>query len=223
MAQHFNKVRGLGLALIAALALGAASAPVASAQIEFEWLETKVTVGSVSEQQVFKYKEGAPPVKCKIGGEYLFFGSKTTGLRFDAEYYGCEKIFGLEVVVDVNSCYHTYTLGAGVQTEESFDVACETPGDSITVTVGPEPAATPPYFCAYHVYPQEIASITYANMGTGGTREVKITPDVEAISATRTGSIFCGPATSGTASLKGSFSLTGESPDTGAHRGIFVP
>lgn len=214
--------KALGLALVASLALGAVVASSASAAFEAESTPVRVT-RSANNTQVFTYQEEGAQVQCStVGGSGEQTTSPTTDFRFNPTYSGCTVPGIGTAVVSMNGCGYTFTANTGSTNlnAASFQTHLVCPeGATITITI----SSIFGDVCTLHLGSQTTSgTITGSNVGSGTTREVKVTSNVTGVSGTRTGSSLCGPTSSTTGTYTGEVTTTGENPSTNAHIGIFL-
>jgi len=202
-----HTVKVLGLALAAVFALSAIVASAASATTTFTAeSEAKLTV-SANETQVFTYTAGGAQIKCTgFAVDNAQIVASSTEIEFTPTYTGCTGPGGITTHITMSGpC--TITVKA-----DSTVYFCRR-GGKITFTVTG--------LCTYHLTTQQTGSVSYDNIGSGTTREIKVTPSVTGIATTNTNPGFlCGPESSTTGTLSGSFTLTGENSAGTAHIGI---
>lgn len=213
-----RNLKALGLALVAVLALGAITASSALAAFEAEGTPVRVT-RSANNTQEFTYNEGVVTKCTTVGGSGEQAISPSEDFRFNPTLSGCTfPAFGATAEVSMNGCGYTFTSAMG-STSMSTHIACPE-GQSIDITVKTFGST----LCDLHIAPQTPGgTIAASNVGSGTTREFKISLNVNGISGTRTGSSLCGPATSTTGTYSGEVNLTGETTGPApAHVGIFM-
>jgi len=130
-------------------------------------------------------------------------------------YSNCEKILGLPTTVNFNGCSYLFHLAAATTTG-TVDVKCPAT-KTIVINIGNGP------FCQYTIGEtnnQGLSAVTFDNVGTGSTREVKVTPTVTGITSTRTVPGFGCPAAGNKGVYEGTSIISGEN-GTG-HVGVFV-
>ncbi|HEX5593650.1 MAG TPA: hypothetical protein VFX35_09930 [Solirubrobacterales bacterium] len=215
-----GNLKAFSLALVSMLALGAVVAASASAQFEAESVPVRAT-RSANTTQAFTYNTGdGITVQCTtVGGSGEQTVTPSTDFRFNPTYTGCTvPAINGKAEVNMTGCGYTFTSAAKATSMTTHIVCPE--GKSIDITIFDSFGS---HLCTLNVGPQTPAgTITGSNLGSGTTREVKIASNLSGIVGTRTGSSFCGPATSITGCYKGEVTTTGENPTTNAHIGIFL-
>jgi len=197
------KVLGL---LAAVFAFSAVLASAASATTTFTAeSEAKLTV-SANETQVFTYTAGGAQVKCTGVSVTATAPASSTSISATPSYSGCTGPGGITAHVSFNGeCSETFKANGQVE-------VCPTKG-TVTINVTG--------LCTYHFSAQTVGTVAYDNIGSGTTREVKLTPSVTGITATNTNPGFlCGPESSTTGTYSGSVTLTGENSAGTAHIGV---
>lgn len=213
-----RNLKGLGLCLVAVLALGAVLASSASARFEGEGAGTITLTRSANTNQVFTVTAGGLAVTCTtVGGEGSGTGGITEDVTFAPTYSGCTHPAGT-AHVSMNGCKYTFTSAAGTTNSTVHITGCNA-GKKIVITVTSFGFSV----CTYEIGEQTPAgTVENTNLGSGTTREVQVHSKVTGIVSTRTqGSEgICGPESSTTGTYSGSVTVTGEDPTTKAHRGI---
>jgi hypothetical protein len=212
-----RRLKTLGLCLPAVRALSAVVAGSASAQFESEGTATTVT-RSVNNVQSFQYQAEGMKVECKIvEGTGTIKGTATTEFEWAPEYKECSTALG-PIDVNFNGCSYQFTAPVALRSL-TLHIICPA-GKRITTTVTDGSGNS---ICTLNVGPQTPGgTITGSNVGTGTTREIKVSLATTGIVTERTGSTLCGPATSSTGTYSGDVTFTGRNPTTGAHVGIFL-
>ena len=218
-----HKLKALGLALFAVLALSAVSASGASAAGELFHAETAHSTldftqdgnGTTTGLQVFETTiEGA--LECTgVSGSATLTASTVTQVTATPVYSGCKK-GSLNTDVKMRSCDYLFTSEI-TPTHAQVHIQCATPGDHIQVNgtiLGSEvacvkiPAQTPTG-----------GGVTYHNIGSGTTREVTITATVTGIEYTEVGA--CGSNTvANDGKYTGNVLVTGTNT-AGEHEGVW--
>jgi len=216
----------LGLTLVAALAIGALSASMASAD-EFTSESQPVTLTGKSEgSDVLTITAGNTTCKeSKYKGTSI---TPTTTVSVAPEYplktadgqQNCTSL-GFPAEIDVNGC--TYLFHIGSVTAGTVDIVCPA-GKEITIT-----ANLIPNKCIIHIPPQTgLGTATYSNVGTGTTRELRVEAKLTNIKYSHTrplGEVGLGACTAGvgtTGSYTGKAIVTGEKDNGTEHVGIFL-
>ncbi|HWN72644.1 MAG TPA: hypothetical protein VNN15_02420 [Solirubrobacterales bacterium] len=197
----------LGLALTSVLVFSAVVAASASATTTFTAESPATLTVSANETQVFSYTAGGAQVKCTgvSADETAISGTSATEITVHPTFTGCIGPGGI-------TGHTTYNGGCDLLFTVSGQVHICPNGGSITMVVTG--------LCTYHLGPQTVSTVTYDNIGSGTTREIKLTPSVTGISATNTNPGFlCGPESSTTGTYSGSLTITGEN-GAGQHIGL---
>jgi hypothetical protein len=184
--KHYmsRKIKALGLALVAALALTAVMASAASAQFTSN-KEHTIIKGTQEGSHVFTAGEGFGGISCSVA---TFAGTATT--KNDADqtitptYSGCKDSFGRTVDVDNTGLTYTFTANTNVGGTSDVHVSG---GMTLTVTNG-----SGTVICTVVIKsPQTDNGITYDNLG--GTNGVRTTTNAtNVISTTSGGALNCG-------------------------------
>ncbi|HEX9967947.1 MAG TPA: hypothetical protein VGB06_08365 [Solirubrobacterales bacterium] len=191
-----RKVKAVGLALTAALALIALAASSASAtnpRFHSEVAHTSLT-GEQEIRNTFSVNAGT--IHCSTA---TFAGTAaeatTTQLTIAPTYNGCKlttvTLETLEATVDMNGCHYLFT-----------------PGGQVHLTCPSAPIRVTAPLCTVSVAPQTVEKVDYTNVGEGTTRSVTVTST--ATSLTYTQSSFCptGGGTFSNGSYAGAVSTT---------------
>jgi hypothetical protein len=188
-----RKLKALGLALVAVLAMGALSASAASAEnFHSESATDTVLKGSQVGTDVFTVNAGT--VKCN---EATYAGTQSgataTTVKVTPTYSECTAFGFVSTAIDVNGC--TYEFSSD---NSNVVIGCAT--NPITVTA---------FNCWVTVGSQTTnGGITYTNTGAGASRDVDVTVNISGIhyvqhsksfpgcsSGTRTDGKYTGAAT----------------------------
>ncbi|HEX6152580.1 MAG TPA: hypothetical protein VFZ19_03570 [Solirubrobacterales bacterium] len=177
-----RKIKALGLALVAALALTAVMASVASAQFTSTKTHT-ILSGSQKEKtnDIFSAGEGFGGMTC----ENMLLNGTTANLSESAwviqpSFEGCKDSFGRTVDVDNSSLTYTLTSGGGKGTMHVSG------GMTLTVTSGGSVTCTIVYKS-----PQTNNGFSYTNLG--GTSGIEVTVHMTNVITTTSGGFFnCG-------------------------------
>jgi hypothetical protein len=137
-----RKLKVLGLALVAVLAMTAVLASAAQATTTFTASESSGTVKATqTTEQVFTTEAGT--VKCKTATQEGSFSSKSfTSLEVAPAYKECSAFGFLSATVTPGTCKYKFT-GQASGTLATVDIVC--PSGDITVTT---------FGCVIHVEPQ---------------------------------------------------------------------
>ena len=219
------KLKALGLALVATLAISSVAASAASADdLTSETSPVTLTGRQTGGGDVLTMT--APTIKCKEVN-YAAFSAVTPSTAVTVTPSYPEKTaggeqncsgFGFPATVETRGCTYKYTLNAA--TTGGLDIICPA-GQELTFTLKSAGVTK----CIVHVPAQSFpASITYSNTGAGTTREIDVTANIASTLAYKhTAGTGIGACTGGSAS-NGSYSgagiVTGESG--GTHVGIFL-
>jgi len=200
--------KALGLTLVATFAMAALVASGASADFRSEVHHTTVT-GTQGVTNTLTVAAGT--LHCTTA---TFEGTSTETTSSSStvapNYQGCKITnYGLETVnaiVDMNGCHYLLTTTGQVHLE------CNTGlGSAIEVTAP---------LCVITFHPQTISSVDYQNMGSGTTREVKLTWTATGVNYTQTGVCPGGTGGFSNGTASGSILFTGEDTN-GNHVGIW--
>ena len=219
-----RNLKVLGLALVAMLAMTAVAASAASAD-DLTSEKSPVTLTGKQSGGGDTFTTTAGTVKCKeVKYTVASQVTPTTAVSATPEYPAKNALgeqnctgFGFPAEVKTNGCTYTFTIGAA--TTGGLDIVCPA-GQEITVTAVSAGVTK----CTVHVAAQNIAGgHTYANTGSGTTREITITANLAGTLAYKhTAGTGVGACTSGSGSgsYTGAGLVTGES--AGVHVGIFL-
>jgi hypothetical protein len=154
-----GKIKLLGLALVAALAIGAVSVASASAEVEFH-SEAEKTFGTGEQIGTAVYDTAAGSLKCKVlKGTGQIIGKTAKGVTISPILSECTA-FGLAIEWNFNGCQYTATSSGIIHLE--CPVGKEV---LITVKAGNCSIGTP----------AQSNKAIYTNEGVGSTRDVKVT------------------------------------------------
>ena len=177
-----RKLKVLGLALVAAFAMSAVAASVATAEAFHFGSEVEHTVitGSQVTEDVFTVHGGT--VKCSTatyaGGTINSANKNSTEITINPTYGGC-RFAGIadSATIDMNSCDYLFTpktTDAGPVYTGEVHIKCKTQGDTITVTVVIGGVTK----CIVHIPEQSLSGITYTNVNPGGGAKTHLLVDV---------------------------------------------
>jgi len=205
--------KAIGLALVAALAMTAALASGAQAQI-------KVTVGSspawstgevtehpnIGQNHTFTLS-GGQKLSCE---EIRFTATVTNGATSSIvvpTYHKCTVVIGSEIhlaTITLNDCVYVFHGGVEVSGGTTFkevevDLVCPT-GKEVEVHVYKSATTETEELCTYKIAPFINNRGNETHNVAGSPDNITITGTVSGIATTRTGSLLCGAAsTTGTA------------------------
>jgi hypothetical protein len=154
-----RKLKALGLALAAVMAMAAFASSASAAEFHSEVAHTQIT-GSQIGTDVFTVNAGT--VKCT---EATYSGTQTTGVTATEvsvvpAYSGCTAFGFVSTPIDVNGCKYQFTPNANPY----LHIICS--GSPITVTA---------FNCYVKVASQTVNSgVTYTNTGAGTARDVDV-------------------------------------------------
>jgi hypothetical protein len=220
-----RNLKFLGLALVAVLAMSAVMAGAASAD-EFKSEKAPVTLTGTQGATLDTFSTHAGNVKCTTA---TYKGTQsttsTTTIQVAPTYSGCTFV-GLNSTITTNGCEYLFHVPAtaGVTTG-TVDIVC--PGTNEITVTAPNPALGKAK-CIVHVPPQTgLGVVTYSNLGSGTTREVKVEVNLTGLKYSQT----AGVAESGNCETKdntttgtyvGGATVTGEVDGGTEHIGIFL-
>lgn len=217
-----RNIKVLGTALVAALAISAVAASLASADSFTAESAPAIYTGSQQTANVLTTTVGTQ--KCTTT---TFKGTvnatSTTTVSVSPSYSGCTA-FGFPSDYDVNGCEYLFHISptAGVTTG-TVALVCPA-GKEITITAKSS-VTNPTLKCTIHTPAQSgLGTVTYKNVGAGATREILFELNLTGIKYTHTAGTGLGACTSGSATsgtYTGSVLFTGENAG-GAHVGIFL-
>jgi hypothetical protein len=147
----------------------------------------------------------------------------TTTVTITPKYTECNVLgFQTNEPVDMNGCDYLLHFGSGAAaTTATTDIVCPA-GKEITITAMSVGTAK----CTLHIPPQTgLSAIAITNIGSGATREFELHLEISGIQESHTKGTGLGACTAGSAAtgkFTGTITITGESPSTGAHVGIFL-
>ena len=203
-----RKLRTLGLALFAVLAVSATSASAAwGANFHSDGSPTTVTPAG-NNTQVFQTT--VDEFTCTtVGGSGTNTGTTTSEVTFKPTYSGCKGVNkGLNAHVDMMSCAYIITANL-VGSHAPVHVECSVAGDEITIqaTIGGVkvpcldiPAQTPTG-----------GGLTYDNGTLSGVEDITATATITGITYTETG--VCGSGETNNGSYTGQVTVTGENAE----------
>jgi len=197
-----RKLKAMGAALVAVLAISALVASAAQAQFTVEGGgSATVTMEASSTNQTLKAAFGS--IKCKkLHGTGSFTSGANELTIENVEYTECSALAGLDpVTVDFNThCHYIFTSNTTSNPKkEEVHLSCSE--GSITITFFPSGTPTPHEehaspICVFHIFAPETATqtfpVTYDNVTlANGKMGVEVTFSEVALNTTHEGSL-CG-------------------------------
>jgi len=229
-----RNLKALGLALIAVMAVAAMSATAAQAKnfitadaypAQLTGIDEALTHGSLGR---FTIAGGARSVECTGNILDATITGPSTTTTVEPTYSGCfsNGLTAVGVTVTMNSCDYTIEL-TGLTTAVAY-VDCTKAGDAIEIHIY-ENESHAKTLCTFTITAQGpitgIEKITNENVGTE-TEDVTATVNLKEIKVHNdVGSkALCGiaAATSGTATLGGNYTITGEKDKSLVHTKVMV-
>jgi hypothetical protein len=179
-----RKIKALGLALVAALAMSAVAASASQAEFHSSAAHT-ILSGSQVGNHVFTVGGGFGAIECETAN---FSGSSTKVTEADQtitpEYKGCFDSFERTVHVNMGGAQYTFTSPAATTGNANVHVV----GGPITISVTSGAGAT---ICTVTIKEQTNNNIVYHNLG--GTNGVTVTTNTNNVKATTSGGFLnCG-------------------------------
>ncbi len=218
----FCRLKFLGLALVAALAMSSIVASVASADVITTEAAPTTLTGAQGGTDVRGFHSGS--TKCttvKYTGSLSALSSSNATVT--PTYSGC-ALLGLASTTSMNGCSFKFNVNATAgNTTGTTDIVCPA-GKEITITA---PSVGTPK-CIVHIPAQTgLASISYSNLGSTTTREITASLNItnlkysQTAGTAETGNCATADNTTG-GTYVGSALFTGENAAGTAHIGIFV-
>jgi hypothetical protein len=202
-----SRLKALGLALIAGLAMAAVPASAAQAQIK---VTTGVSPAWLTGEQLkanlhhFSLAGGGPTVACETADFTATVTNGATSVTVVPKYEKCHAIINVEtfkVTVTMNDCDYLFHDGKEVSSttfsEGEVDLVCPV-GKEVEVHIYKKPVnEAEGELCTLKVAPftnlKAPKGNEFRNEGAGSTNDVTITTEVF-VSVTREGSLLCGKA-----------------------------
>jgi hypothetical protein len=198
-----RKLKTLGLALVAVLAMGISAASASAAEFHSESTSTLLT-GTQVNQHTFTSNAGT--VHCTtatFSGTTSSTSTTQTSQELTPSYSGCTNTTFGGATVDVGTC--KYRLNAGGTADVT---GCAAAGLLVTAPG-----------CTIAVKNQSgLSKVTYKTIGAGTTREIEATLNITGITYTQSG-FLCSSGTFSNGTLSGTAKVTGEK--NSAHVGVF--
>jgi hypothetical protein len=188
-----RKIKALGLALVAALALTAVTASAASAQFTSD-KEHTILSGSQATSHVFTAGTGFGGISCATASFSGTSVNKSEATQVvNPTYSNCKDSFGRTVDITTNTLTYTFTSGAGkglVHVTGDIGLTVTTGGTHCTITIKAQNGNN---------------GISYKNLG--GTSGVEVTTNTNNVHSSVSGGFFaCG--TSATTPTSGTYTGT---------------
>jgi hypothetical protein len=214
---QMRKVRILGIAVGALLAVSSALASIASAD-DFTAEKYPATLTGKN-TKIDKLTVTVGTVGCQNSSYVATVTGATTTLTITPSYSSCTA-FGFPATIDMNGCQLIGNIGAG--TTGDGDISCPA-GQSITITA----ISAGTNKCTLHIESQADLTgvITFVNKGSGTTREVELSGTLTGVDYSHTKGTGLGACAAGTAtngSIEMSALVTGEEDPGSGHIGIFL-
>lgn len=221
----------LGLALVAMLAMSAAGASVASADDLTSEVFGGINMNATNEPaspDLLVITAGNASCK-EVAYDIGTVTVPTTTVTAAPTYPTLTKAGGqnctsggFPTTIDTNGCHYLFHVTGGTSTVGDVTLQCPV-GQEITMTM----AAAGTIKCTIHFPPQTLTGdpITYANIGSGTTREVTASLNAHGIiykhtAGTGLGACAAGSAVNGTLQAKGT--ATANNDVNTAHVGLFL-
>ena len=169
-----HKLKSLGFAFFALLAIGMMAVSAASAD-EFQSESENTTLTGAQEKHLEggverndRFTTSGGIVECSTATyKGAQAAKKVTTVSVTPTYSGC-TFAGLSAVVHTNECEYVFSLNAGLTTGK-VRVSCPA-GKEIVVTVGPASTVR----CTIDIPPQTLSGVTYSTIGAGATEEMTV-------------------------------------------------
>ena len=200
------KLKALGLALVAALAMSAVAATSASASFAgFHSTAAHTTLAGTSENTHSFVRSGVNLTCTHAVFTGTQSGTTTSTVETQVDYTTntCHGPLGSSVHVDFTTgeCGYHFTLTASKTAVAKL--VCKKVGGSATIT----PTAFGSSLCTIHVPPQTVdGHVTFTNLAGG---DVTANSTASGIDSTRTGSSACGAENDATGTYSGNVVLNG--------------
>lgn len=228
-----RNLKALGLALVAVLAMGAVMASAASASFDSE-IEKTTIEGEQPAESKHKFTVEAGSTECSTAKFHSLSSTTTTGpvtgtlsgsvytsasLTIEPIYDNCTNSLLGEVNVKENGCHYRFTAGETISsttTAGSVHVECH---EGKVIEVVRASGFNP---CTIKVGPQTLGGIVYHNEGSGSTRDVLVTANVEGLKYSQSG-LLCPGGTGNfeNGTYKGDVTTIG-TDEAGNHVGVWV-
>lgn len=211
-------VKVLGIVPVVVLALSVVAVSGVFAQFESESAPVQITRSS-NTTQVYKYTSSGPTMECKtVVAEGTMSSSPATEIKLSPALSECVSSLGGPIDIFSNGCTWIITLPAK-STNATEHWQCPF-GKEVETTFTDN--AKNSICTIFHKGQTPSGTITGSNVGSGATREIKLSFALTGIVSRRVGSVLCGPAESTTGTYSGEITFKGENPLTHAQIGIFL-
>jgi hypothetical protein len=229
-----RKLKTLGLAVVAIMALSAVIASASQAAAAKFMAETSYPApvkGVSTNTHTFTTPAGIT-LSCTTATFTGIASAESAELTMGPKYENCStKVLGITFPVKAtigeagHKCDYLFHAGVTTATADEYagtvDVKCEAAGEDITVDVfeSKKKEEENVTFCQLHIAPQTgLGAINYNNNTAASPKSVAVEASVAGIATTRTGSALCGAATS-SASYAGKVTVTATTAG-GAAQGV---
>ena len=219
-------LKALGLAIFAAFAMSAVAASAASAFTEGTAESYPTTLTEAAETgTVDVFTTTAGKVKCPNATSTGTMSASSSSVELTPNFNGpsdtCTSLAGIvPTIVDLNGCHKRITWFA-----RTLHITCSFSFE-ITVTANQNTAHTLTEKCTIHIPPQTVGGLTFSNVGSGTTREIKVVTSATGITYTETAGSGLGACSTSTLQHDGTYTgtdlLTGETDAGSTHIGIFL-
>jgi hypothetical protein len=174
-----RKLKALGLALAAVMAMAAFASPASAAEFHSEVAHTEIKGEQEEALDVFTTNAGT--VKCNTATYTGTTSAVTTSeITVTPAYSNCTAFGFVNTPIDTNNCHYTFTSNPG--TPPVMHIVC--PSAPITVTA---------FNCWVTVGSQTVNSgITYTNSGVGSARDITVDKTISGLTYTQHSKSFPG-------------------------------
>ncbi|HEU4393452.1 MAG TPA: hypothetical protein VFR04_07450 [Solirubrobacterales bacterium] len=195
-----KRIRNVGLAVLAALALTAAVGATGASASGFVADQFPAAITSSSSETHAVTLHGLT-TNCNAPSLSATQEGSTKALEPKLSNTTCTYV-GSELVMKMNGCIFVYRPGAKVSStlfEGSFDIVCPA-GTTIQIESSPGP-------CQATIPAQTGLKATYENLGSGSTATVRINAQAIGLKHTQTGGWACPPGTFSDGKWEGNWTL----------------
>ncbi len=213
-----RKLRTLGVALVAVVALGVVMASAAQAS-KFTASEYPATItGEQEAGQINRLTIGSNYFQCGTGNYHGTMTEASSTLTTTIDITGCETSFGTEATVDNNGCDYLLHSGAEVTPDvfsATLDLVCPVEKE-VTITLG---------LCTIHIKPQKgLGGVILTNKTEGTRKDVTVDTSIQ-LEANVTNVFLC-PLTTGVQTVttdgKDTYKAYKDGPPEGAQLDFWV-